>query len=57
MRKYRRMEERLNDDIEKMKENVKELEIKAKNVVENNEQFIDLIKNYSLEQIIAMNRK
>lgn len=57
MRKYRRMEERLNDDIEKMKENVKELEIKAKNVVENNEQFIDLIKNYSLEQIISMNRK
>lgn len=57
MRKYRHMEERLNDDIEKMKENVKELEIKAKNVVENNEQFIDLIKNYSLEQIIAMNRK
>ena len=57
MRIYRRMEERLNDDIEKMKENVKELEIKAKNVVENNEQFIDLIKNYSLEQIIALNRK
>ena len=57
MRKYRVMESRLNNDIEKMKENVKELEIKAKNVVENNEQFIDLIKNYSLEQIIAMNRK
>lgn len=57
MRKYRIMEQRLNDDIQKMKENVKELEIEAKTIVENNEQFIDLIKNYSLEQIIAMNRK
>lgn len=57
MRKYRIMEQRLNDDIQKMKENVKELEIETKTIVENNEQFIDLIKNYSLEQIIAMNRK
>lgn len=56
MRKYRIMEERLNDDIERMKENVKELEIEAKNIVENNEHFIELIKNNSLEQIIAMNR-
>lgn len=57
MRKYRIMESRLNTDIEQMKKEAKEIEIESKNVVENNEKFMDLIKNYSLEQIIAMNRK
>ena len=57
MRKYRIMESRLNTDIEQMKKEAKEIELESKKVIENNEQFIDLIKNYSLEQIIAMNRK
>lgn len=56
MRKYRIMESRLNTDIEQMKKEAKEIEIESKNVVENNEKFMDLIKNYSLEQIIEMNR-
>lgn len=57
MRKYRIMESRLNTDKEQMKKEAKEIEIESKNVVENNEKFMDLIKNYSLEQIIEMNRK
>ena len=57
MRKYRVMESRLNNDLENIKKEAKEIELESKKVIENNEQFIDLIKNYSLEQIIAMNRK
>lgn len=57
MRKYRVMESRLNNDLESIKKEVKEIELESKKVIENNEQFIDSIKNYSLEQIIAMNRK
>lgn len=57
MKKYRIMESRLSDDIENIKKEAKEIEIESKNVVENNEKFVDLIKNYSLEQIMAMNRK
>jgi len=57
MRKYRVMESRLNNDLESIKKEAKEIELESKKVIENNEQFIDLIKNYSLEQIIAMNRK
>lgn len=57
MRKYRIIESRLNNDLESIKKEAKEIELESKKVIENNEQFIDLIKNYSLEQIIAMNRK
>lgn len=57
MRKFRVMESRLNNDLESIKKEAKEIELESKNVVENNEKFVDLIKNYSLEQIMAMNRK
>ena len=56
MRKYRVMESRLNNDLESIKLEVKEIELESKKAIENNEKFLDLIKNYSLEQIIEMNR-
>lgn len=56
MRKYRIMESRLSNDIENIKKEAKEIEIESKNAVENNEKFMNLIKNYSLEQIMEMNR-
>lgn len=56
MRKYRVMESRLNNDLESIKKEAKEIEFESKKVIENNENFLNLIKNYSLEQIIEMNR-
>jgi hypothetical protein len=56
MRKYRVMESRLNNDLESIKKEAKEIELESKKVIENNENFLNLIKNYSLEQIIEMNR-
>ena len=56
MRKYRIIESRLNNDLESIKREAKEIELESKKVIENNEQFIYLIKNYSLDQIIEMNR-
>lgn len=56
MRKYRVMESRLNNDLESIKLEVKEIELESKKAIENNENFLNLIKNYSLEQIIEMNR-
>nr|DAS23173.1 MAG TPA: hypothetical protein [Caudoviricetes sp.] len=56
MRKYRIIESRLNNDLESIKKEAKEIELESKKVIENNENFLNLIKNYSLEQIIEMNR-
>jgi len=56
MRKYKVMESRLNNDLESIKKEAKEIELESKKVIENNENFLNLIKNYSLEQIIEMNR-
>lgn len=56
MRKYRVMESRLNNDLESIKLEAKEIELESKKAIENNENFLNLIKNYSLEQIIEMNR-
>lgn len=56
MRKYKVMESRLNNDLESIKKEAKEIEFESKKVIENNENFLNLIKNYSLEQIIEMNR-
>lgn len=57
MRKYRIMESRLSNDIENIKKEAKEIELESKTLVENNEKFLDLIKNYSLEQLQEINRK
>lgn len=57
MKKYRMMEERLNKDINEIKENVAKLDQETKNILGINEKTLDLIKNCSLEQIITMNRK
>lgn len=56
MRKYRIIESRLNNDLESIKREAKEIELESKKAIENNENFLNLIKNYSLEQIIEMNR-
>ena len=56
MRKYRVMQSRLNTDQESIKLEAKEIELESKKAIENNENFLNLIKNYSLEQIIEMNR-
>lgn len=56
MRKYRIIESRLNNDLESIKLEAKEIELESKKAIENNENFLNLIKNYSLEQIIEMNR-
>lgn len=56
MRKYRIIESRLNNDLESIKKEAKEIELESKKVIENNENFLNLIKKYSLEQIIEMNR-
>lgn len=57
MKKYRVMESRLNNDLESIKKEAKEIELESKTLVENNEKFLDLIKNYSLEQLQEINRK
>jgi hypothetical protein len=57
MRKYRVMESRLNNDLESIKKEAKEIELESKTLVENNEKFLDLIKKYSLEQLQEINRK
>lgn len=56
MRTYRVMESKLNNDLESIKLEAKEIELESKKAIENNENFLNLIKNYSLEQIIEMNR-
>jgi hypothetical protein len=57
MRKYKIIESRLNNDLESIKKEAKEIELESKTLVENNEKFLDLIKNYSLEQLQEINRK
>ena len=56
MRKYRVMESLLNNNIENIKKEVKELEIESKNIIENNENVLDLIKNCSFEQLMELNK-
>jgi len=51
------MESRLNNDLESIKKEAKEIELESKTLVENNEKFLDLIKKYSLEQLQEINRK
>jgi hypothetical protein len=57
MKKYRLVEERLTKDLNEVKENVKKLDQETKRILGINETTLELIKNCSLEQIIAMNRK
>lgn len=56
MRKYRLVEERLNKDINEIKENVAKLDQETKRILGINETTLDLIKNCSLEEIIEMNK-
>lgn len=57
MRKYRIMEERLNKDLNEIKENVAKLDQETKKVLGINEEVLELIKNCSLEQLQEINRK
>lgn len=57
MRKYRLVEERLNKDINEIKENVAKLDQETKRILGINEKALELIKNCSLEQLQEMNRK
>lgn len=57
MRKYRLVEERLNKDINEIKENVAKLDQETKKVLGINEEVLELIKNCSLEQLQELNRK
>lgn len=57
MRKYRLMEEKIKKDLDEVKRDVEKLDRETKRVLGINEETLDLIRNCSLEQIIAMNRK
>ena len=57
MRKYRLVEERLNKDLNEIKENVEKLDQETKKVLGVNENILELIKNCSLEQLQEMNKK
>ena len=57
MRKYRLVEERLNKDINEIKENVAKLDQETKRILGINEKALELIKNCSLEQLQEINRK
>lgn len=56
MRKYRLVEERLNKDLNEIKENVEKLDQETKKILGVNENILELIKNYSLEQLQEMNK-
>lgn len=56
MRKYRLVGERLNKDINEIKENVAKLDQETKKVLGINEEVLELIKNCSLEQLQEMNK-
>lgn len=56
MRKYRLVEERLNKDINEIKENVAKLDQETKNILGINEKTLDLIKSCSFEQLQEMNK-
>lgn len=56
MRKYRLVEERLNKDLNEIKENVEKLDQETKKVLGVNENILELIKNCSLEQLQEMNK-
>lgn len=57
MRKYRLVEERLNKDLNEIKENVAKLDQETKRILGINETTLDLIKNCSLEQLQEINKK
>lgn len=57
MRKYRLVEERLNKDINEIKENVAKLDQETKKAIGINDNILELIKNCSLEQLQEINRK
>lgn len=56
MRKYRLVEERLNKDLNEIKENVEKLDQETKKAIGINEKALELIKNCSLEQLQEMNK-
>lgn len=56
MRKYRLVEERLNKDLNEIKENVAKLDQETKKVLGINEETLDLIRNCSFEQLQEMNK-
>ncbi len=56
MRKYRLVEERLNKDINEIKENVAKLDQETKRILGINETTLDLIKNCNFEQLQEMNK-
>ena len=55
MRKYRLMEEGLNKSVKNIKDEVREIEKESK-IIEENERFLDMIKNYSFEQLMELNK-
>ena len=55
MRKYRLMEEGLNKSFKNVKDEVREIEKESK-IIEENERFLDMIKNYSFEQLMELNK-
>ena len=55
MKKYRLVEERLNKDINEIKENVAKLDQETKRILGINERTIELIKNCNFEQLQEMN--
>lgn len=57
MKKYRLVEERLNKDINEIKENVAKLDQETKRILGINETTLDLIRNCSLEQLQEINKK
>lgn len=56
MKKYRLVEERLNKDINEIKENVAKLDQETKRILGINETTLDLIKNCNFEQLQEMNK-
>ena len=55
MRKYRLMEEGLNKSFKNIKDEVREIEKESK-IIEENERFLNMIKNYSFEQLMELNK-
>ncbi len=56
MKKYRLVEERLNKDLDEVKENINKLDQETKRILGINEETLNLIKNCSFEQLQEMNK-
>lgn len=56
MIKYRLLEEKINKDLNEVKENINKLDQETKEFLGINEETLDLIRNCSLEQLMEMNK-